>query len=97
MGKMAIQHIRHYILSQLGTSGVSLVWGANVIARLGDDLEKLPMPRRFSDKRFARDENSNGRRVVRDATLSVRIEGIVGLSIYIWICAGVWGGRRWRY
>jgi len=40
MGKMAIQHIRHYILSQLGTSGVSLVWGTNVIARLGDDLEK---------------------------------------------------------
>ncbi len=41
MGKMAIQHIRHYILTQLGTSGVSLVWGANVIARLGDDLENI--------------------------------------------------------
>jgi hypothetical protein len=38
--EMALQLIRRRILSQLGTSGVSLVWGASVIARLGDDLEK---------------------------------------------------------
>jgi len=52
--EVALYLIHRCILSQLGTSGVSLAWGANVIARLGDDLEKLLMPRRFSDKRFAR-------------------------------------------
>jgi len=48
--EMALYLIRRCILSQLGTSGVSLAWGANVIARLGDDLENLSMPRHFSDK-----------------------------------------------
>jgi hypothetical protein len=38
--EMALQLIRRCILSQLDTFGVSLVGGANVIARLGDDLEK---------------------------------------------------------
>jgi len=39
--EMALQLIRYCILSQLGTSGVSLAWGASVIARLGDDLENV--------------------------------------------------------
>lgn len=39
--EMALYLIRRCILSQLGTSGVSLAWGANVIARLGDDLENV--------------------------------------------------------
>jgi len=92
--EMALQLIRRCILSQLGTSGVSLAWGANVIARLGEDLEKLPMPCRFQTRGLPADENSNGRGVVRDAPslIPACIEWIAGLSIYIWIFVGLWGG-----
>ena len=38
--EMALQLIRHRILSQLDTFGVGFGLGANVIVRLGDDLEK---------------------------------------------------------